>query len=70
MGRGYKAAPYPQMAFLKEFQRQGFGVVITSDCHDKNFIDSYFEEAEALIRAAGFQSKWILTEQGFQEVGL
>ena len=58
------------MEFLKEFNRLGFGAVITSDCHDKSFIDCFFDEAEALISAAGFKSKWILTENGFKEVGL
>ncbi len=70
ISRGYRAAPYPQMEFLKEFHRCGFGVVITSDCHDKNFIDCFYEEAESLIAEAGFRSKWILTGDGFQEVAL
>ena len=48
----------------------GFGVVITSDCHDKNFIDCFYEEAEGLIADAGFKSKWILTDNGFKEVEL
>lgn len=67
ISRGYRTSPYPQMEFLKEFQRLGFGAVITSDCHDKNFIDCHFEEARELLAAAGFQSKWILTDHGFVE---
>ena len=70
IARGYRATPYPDIAFLKEFQRQGFGVVITSDCHDRNFIDCFFEEAEEMLRTAGFRSKWILTGDGFKEVGM
>lgn len=70
ISRGYRNSPYPQMEFLREFNRLGFGVVITSDCHDKNFIDCFYDEAEALISAAGFKSKWILTEKGFKEVCL
>lgn len=70
ISRGYRTAPYPQMEFLKEFQRCGFGVLITSDCHDKAFLDCYYEEAAALIRQAGFQTKWILTKGGFKEVSL
>ncbi len=68
ISRGYRTSPYPQMEFLKEFNRLGFGVVITSDCHDKNFIDCFYDEAEELILAAGFKTKWILTENGFKEV--
>lgn len=67
---GYKTFPYPQMEFLKEFNRLGFGVIITSDCHDKNFIDCCYEEAKKLICEAGFKSKWILTDSGFKEVSL
>ena len=70
ISRGYRTAPYPQMEFLKEFQQCGFGVVITSDCHDKNFLDYYYPEAEEMISAAGFRSKWILTDHGFVEVAL
>ena len=70
IARGYRTAPYPQMEFLKEFHRLGFGVVITSDCHDKNYIDCFYEEAEELIREAGFQSKFILTDNGFKETKL
>ena len=70
ISRGYRTSPYPQKEFLKEFNRLGFGVVITSDCHDKNFIDCFYEEAEGLIADAGFKSKWILTDNGFKEVEL
>ncbi len=70
ISRGYRKTPYPQLEFLREFKRCEFGAIITSDCHDRNFIDCYFEEAEALLKAAGFRSKWILTRAGFKEVGL
>ena len=70
VSRGYKTAPYPQMEFIKEFHRLGFGLVITSDCHDSRFIDCFYDEAKAIAASAGFHSKWILTEIGFQEVRL
>lgn len=70
VARGYRTAPYPQMEFLKEFKRLGFGVVITSDCHNKDYIDCFYDDAEQLILAAGFKSKYILTESGFKEIAL
>ncbi len=70
ISRGYRTSPYPQMQFLKEFKRQGFGVVITSDCHDKNFLDCHYAESVALLGAAGFKSRFILTDDGFKEVKL
>lgn len=70
ISRGYRTTPYPQPEFLREFQRLGFGVVITSDCHDKQHIDCYYAQARDLIAQAGFRSKWILTDNGFKEVAL
>lgn len=70
ISRGYKTSPYPQMEFLREFKRCGFGAVITSDCHNKSFIDCHFEEAAELLSAQGFNSKYILTDNGFEEVAL
>ena len=70
IARGYRTAPYPQMEFLKEFCRCGFGVVITSDCHDKQYLDCCYEEAKQLLENAGFRTKWILTDAGFREVAL
>ena len=48
----------------------GFGAVITSDCHDKRFLDCYYDEARALLAEAGFKTKWLLTDKGFKEVEL
>ena len=70
IARGYRTAPYPQTAFLKEFCRCGFGAVISSDCHDKTYLDCAYDEAVALLRQAGFDSKWVLTKEGFKEVAL
>ena len=70
IGRGYKTAPYPQTEFLKEFHRQGFGVVITSDCHDKNYLDCFYTQSRQMLAEAGFKSQWILTDDGFKEVAL
>ena len=70
ISRGYRTAPYPQMEFLKEFRNCGFGVVLTSDCHNAEHIDCFYPEAEALIREAGFRTQWILTDNGFRETEL
>lgn len=70
IARGYRTSPYPQMEFLRELKECGFGAVISSDCHDKNLLNVYFEEAGELLAAAGFTSRWILTDNGFREVGI
>lgn len=70
IARGYKKLPYPAMPFLKEFLACGYGAVITSDCHNKDFLDCNFEEARALLAAAGFKTRFVLTHDGFEEVAL
>lgn len=70
ISRGYRTSAYPQTEFLKEFKKCGFGVVITSDCHNKNYLDCGFEEARQRLLDCGFKSHWILTDKGFCEVPL
>ena len=70
VARGYKSSPYPELRFLKEFKDCGFGAVITSDCHNKSFLDCHFDEAREFLSAAGFSTRWVLTENGFREVEL
>lgn len=70
VARGYRTAPYPQMDFLREFGKCGFGPVITCDCHDSALLGKGFDQARELLLEAGFRSQWILTEEGFREVSL
>jgi histidinol-phosphatase (PHP family) len=70
ISRGYKKTPYPDMTFLREFKACGFGAVITSDCHNKDYLDQSFDAARALLAEAGFTSRYILTDKGFSEVAL
>lgn len=70
IARGYRKTPYPSMNIIKELKQLGFGVVITSDCHDKKFFDTGFDDAARLLRECGYKEKCILTENGFKEVAL
>ncbi len=70
IARGYRKTPYPSINIIKRLKELGFGVVITSDCHDKNMIDCYYDESAELLKRCGFKEKFILTEKGFKEVPL
>lgn len=70
MARGYRTAPYPAMDILKLLREQGFGTVISSDCHDKRYIDYAYDDATALLGACGYRSKFILNGHTFEEVAL
>lgn len=70
ISRGYKKSPYPNKFIIKEMKRLGFGAVITSDCHNKDYLDSYFDEAAELLKECGFKERYVLTDEGFKAVSL
>ena len=70
MARGLRKNPYPSMELVKELKRLGFGAVISSDCHKKEFLDYKFDEATELLKMCGFKEKYILTDNGFTAVSL
>lgn len=70
ISRKNRTSPYPQKFILKELKALGFGAVISSDCHDKNYLDCGFEDARKLLAECGFDERYILTENGFCAVEL
>ena len=70
ISRGYRTSPYPSKELLEEFFLQGFRPVITSDCHNKNYLDCGFEDAKLLLKEVGFKSQCALINNKFEEVGL
>lgn len=70
VSRGYRTSPYPQSFILKELKSLNKGIVISSDCHNKNHLTQSFDEAALLARNAGFKERYVLTQNGFKAVGL
>lgn len=70
ISRGYRFTPYPQERLLKEFKRCGFGAVISSDCHNLEYLDCAYTEAEQVLKRNGFEEIFILTKDGFKPVKL
>ena len=70
IARGYRTTPYPDPIILKEMKRMGFGAMISSDCHDRRFVDCAYDDARALLLEAGFHEIFILTEKGFVPTAL
>ena len=46
------------------------GVVLSSDCHQKEMMDYWFPEATQLLKSCGYKERFILTKGGFIPVGL
>ena len=68
--RGYRTDHYPEMHLLKRLRELGFGATVSSDCHNKEYVDFEFDKAAEYLREAGFKSKFVLTDNGFTEVEL
>ena len=70
MARGYRTAPYPYKNLLREFKAMGFGAIISSDCHNAEYLDYGFGDAKKLLAENGFNEYYILTDAGFCAVPL
>ena len=64
--RGYRLSPYPPKFILKEMRELGCGLVITSDCHNKDYLNTGFDEAVDLIRDCDFNEVYEFTSEGFK----
>ena len=65
LARGYKTHPYPAPFLLKEMKALDCKLLITSDCHNKDFITYGFDTAKEIIKSHGFDSLYYLTDDGF-----
>lgn len=54
MARGVRSVPYPSPEILKMIKKHGGEIMLSSDCHDKNYLDFAFCEAADLARETGF----------------
>lgn len=54
MARGVRSVPYPSPEILKIIRKHGGEIMLSSDCHDKNYLDFAFCEAADLARETGF----------------
>ena len=70
ISRGYRKTPYPSPFIIKELKKSGFGAVVTTDCHNKDFLDCGMRDADRLLRECGFREKFILSDNGFKAVPL
>ena len=65
IGRGHRTLPYPAPFILDEMCRLDCKLILTSDCHNKDFLDVYFNEAKEYIKSHGFDTLYYLTNHGF-----
>lgn len=70
MSRGYRTTPYPNPFLLREMAKTGVGIIISSDCHNKEFLAHGFAEGIELCKSCGVKELQILTKGGFKGISL
>ena len=70
IARGYRTTPYPSENILQMIKNYGGKIIFTSDCHNKDYLDCYFKEAEKLAQRVGFTKRSIIDESGIREIDL
>ena len=70
MARGYRTTPYLNPFILKEMNKLGVGITISSDCHDCNFLTCGFDRAIELCKECGVRELQVLTKGGFKGLAL
>ncbi|MDO4866275.1 MAG: histidinol-phosphatase [Clostridia bacterium] len=58
IAKGYRTQPYPGPAMLKRVRECGGRVILSSDCHNSDYLDCGFAGAVELARACGFKTAW------------
>jgi len=68
--RGFRTIPYPSPALLKHLKDLNGQIIVTSDCHNKDFLTFHYDECAELLRSIGFTSTLRLRKNGFEEIPL
>ncbi|MBR2617352.1 MAG: histidinol-phosphatase [Clostridia bacterium] len=66
IARGYRTTPYMAPFLLKELKRLGGQIVISSDCHDMEYLDCHFKETVEYAKAYGFNEILIFKDGKFE----
>ncbi len=66
IARGNRTDPYSSPFLLKEMKRLGCKIIISSDCHNGEYLNCHFSESSELARACGFTEAYVLTDKGFE----
>lgn len=68
IARGYRTTPYPAPFIMKELKNLNARLIISSDCHNKNFMDYKFNEMEEYVKSFGFNSIAVLKNGKFIDI--
>ena len=70
IARGYRTLPYPSLDLLHVLKQEGADITLSSDCHDKDFLDCKFEDVKAMLKDVGFKEITVLCKHKFTKISL
>lgn len=70
ISRGYRKEPYPGRCILRKLREMGGRVIITSDCHNADWLDCGFEQSVGIIRECGYETAWMMQGKDLVEYKL
>ena len=70
MARGVRSVPYPSLEILKMIKKYVGEIMLSSDCHDKNYLDFAFDKAADLARKTGFTRAAVIRNGKIEYIGL
>lgn len=70
VARGLKTVPYPSVEILEMIKSAGGKIILSSDCHDKNYLDFGFDTAVNLAKTVGFTRRSVIKDGEFSEIEL
>ena len=68
ISRGYRTFPYPAPNLLYKLKRLGAPVILTSDCHNADYLDCHFREAKQILKDIGFKEMTVLCNHKFTNI--
>ena len=70
IARKMRTTPYPSADLLYRMKKQDARLILSSDCHDCNYLDCHFEQTRHLLREIGFKKLYVLYDGRFQTTDL
>lgn len=70
IARGMRTTPYPSEELLYRMKKMDAKLILSSDCHDCNYLDCHFEQTRLLLREIGFKKLYVLYDGKFQTTDL
>ena len=70
IARGYRTFPYPATNLLYKLKKSQSPIILTSDCHNAEYLDCYFKETKELLYDIGFRGMMLLRNHKFTKIPL